>query len=153
MLRFARFSQFDDAQFWIVPFIATAFFWKSHDTFYNLTQDSSYVLSASSADFGKLFAYFWFWVPGKKQTKILRKLWCARLQIEVAGVKGDKGTLTYPPAFFLHLVFENYSQIFIEYITVTFEFYPCALLPTEYRKCAKMILFGACSNIDEVIAE
>ena len=34
------------------------FYRKSHDTFYSLTQDSSYVLSASSTHFGIKFLYF-----------------------------------------------------------------------------------------------
>ena len=45
------------------------FYRKSHDTFYSLTQDSSYVLSASSAHFGMKFAYFWFWIPRNKPNK------------------------------------------------------------------------------------
>ena len=53
----------------------------------------------------------------------------------------------YPPAFFLPLVFENSSQRFIEYSTVTFGFDPCALVSTRYRKRAKMIVFGASSDI------
>ena len=80
------------------------------------------------------------------RTKILRKLWCARLQFGVEGVKGEEGTFKYPQAFFLPLVFKNSSQSFIEYSTVTFGFDPCALLPTRYRKRAKTMLFGA--NID-----
>ena len=42
------------------------FYRKSHDTFHSLTQDSSYVFSASSAQFGMTFAYFWFWIPRNK---------------------------------------------------------------------------------------
>ena len=38
------------------------------------------------------------------RTKILQKLWCARLQIGVEGVKGHKWTFTYPPVFFLPLL-------------------------------------------------
>ena len=64
------------------------------------------------------------------RTKILRKLWFARLQIGVEGNKGDKGTFTYPPAFFLLLVFENSSQRFTKYSTVTFGFDPWAILPS-----------------------
>ena len=81
------------------------------------------------------------------RSKILQKLWCARLQIGVEGVKADKEPFIYPNAFFLPLVFENSSQSFIEYSTVTFGFDPCALLPTGHRKRAKTILFGVCSDI------
>ena len=81
------------------------------------------------------------------RTKILRKLWCARLQIGVQGVKGEEGTFTYLSAFFLILVFENSSQSFIEYWTVAFGFGPFALLPAGYRKCMGSITFGACSDI------
>ena len=45
------------------------FSWKSNDTFCCLTQDSSYVLSTSSAHFGMTFAYFWFWIPRNKPHK------------------------------------------------------------------------------------
>ena len=51
------------------------FYRKSHDTFYSLTQDSSYVFPASSAHFGMRFAYFWFWIlrnkPKKESTEAL----------------------------------------------------------------------------------
>ena len=129
-------------------FIFTVILLESHDTFYSLTQDTSYVLLASSAHFGMTFAYFFILNPKEtNRTKILRKLWCPKLQTGVEGVKGDKGIFTYPPAFFLPLVFENSCcQSFIEYSTVTFWFDPCSLLPTGYRKRAK-ILIGACSVI------
>ena len=81
------------------------------------------------------------------RTKILRKLWCATLQIGDEDVKGDEGTFTYPPAFFLPFVFEKSNKNFIEYSTVTFGFGPVALWPTGYRKRAGSILFGACSDI------
>ena len=42
---------------------------KLHDTFYSLTQDSSYFLSASSAHFRMIFANFWFWIPRNKPNK------------------------------------------------------------------------------------
>ena len=69
MLRFARFSQFDGARFWIVLFIVTAIYRTSYDTFNSLTQDSAYVFPASSAHFGMPFAYFWFWIPRNKHNK------------------------------------------------------------------------------------
>ena len=37
--------------------------------FYCLIQDSSCILSTSSADFGMTFAYFWFWIPRNKPHK------------------------------------------------------------------------------------
>ena len=45
------------------------FYWKPSDKFYCLTQDSSCVISTSSADFGMTFAYFWFWIPRNKPHK------------------------------------------------------------------------------------
>ena len=100
-----------------------------------------------------LFISEWHWhifdfkSQETNRTKILQKLWCARLKIGVEDVKGDKGTLTYPSAFFLPLVFEKSSQSFNEYSTVTFGFAPCALTPTGYRKRAETILLRACSDI------
>ena len=44
------------------------------------------------------------------RTKIQRKLWRATLQIGLEGVKGDEGTFTHPPVFFLPLVFEKKIQ-------------------------------------------
>ena len=89
---------------------------------------------------------FYFESEETNRTKILRKLWCARLQIGFEGVKGGQRTFTLHTDFFLPLVVENSSQSFIEYSTVTFGFDPYALLPTGYRKRARTILFGACSN-------
>ena len=43
-----------------------------------------------------------------------------RLQIGVERVNGGEGTFTYPSAFFLPAVFENSSDSFIEYSTITF---------------------------------
>ena len=60
------------------------------------------------------------------QAKILRKLWCATLQIGVKGVKGEKGTFTYPPVVFLPLGEENSNKIFIKYSTVRFGIDPCS---------------------------
>ena len=148
MMRFARFSQFNGPQFWIVLFIVTAIL--SEITWYILLFD----IRQSICSFGK-FCSFWndicifydFERQETNRTTILRKLWCARLQIGVEGVKGEEGTLTYPPAYFLPLVFENFSQSFIEYSTVTFGFDPCALLATGYRKRAGSILLSACSDI------
>ena len=121
---------------------------KSRDTFYCLIQDSSYVISENSAHFGMTFAYFWFELKETNRTKILRKLWCARLQIRVESVEGEKGIYTYPPAFFLPLVFETSSQSLIEYSTVTFGFDPCALLKSGYCNRTGSILVGACSDIN-----
>ena len=73
----------------------------------------------------------------KNRTKILWKLCCTSLQTGLEGIKGVEGIFTYPPAFFLHSVFENSIQSFIKYSTVTFGFDPCALLPTGYRKRTK----------------
>ena len=137
--RVARFSQFDGAQFWIVLFIVNRnFIRKLYDTLYCLTQDSSYVLSKSYAHFGMTFAYFWFWIPRNKPNERFYGSFGAQgFRLEIEGVKGDYGTFTYSPAFFLPLAFENSSQRFIEYSTVTFGFDPCALLPTGYRKRAE----------------
>ena len=112
-----------------------------------LTQNSSYVLSESSAHFWLTFAYFWFWIQRTKPNKDFTKLCRAKRQIWVKCVKRGERTLTYTPAFFLPLVFENSSQIFIWYSTLTSEFDPCALLLPGYCKCVKTILFGACSAI------
>ena len=88
------------------------------------------------------------------QTKILRKLWYARLQIGVEGVKGDKGTLTYPPVFFLPLVFKNSSQSFIEYSDVTFStFDPVLFLLTGYHKTHKDDTVWCMQWHQEVIAK
>ena len=45
------------------------FYRKSHNTFYCMTQHSSYVLSENSANFGMTFAYFWFWTPRNEPNK------------------------------------------------------------------------------------
>ena len=66
--RFARFSQFDGAQFWIVLLLVTAILSKIKWYVYRLTQDSSYVLSTSSAHFG-MTAYFWLRIPRSKRNK------------------------------------------------------------------------------------
>ena len=108
MLRFARFSQFNGARFWIVLFIVTGIL--SEITWYILLFDIRQFMRflENSAHFGMTFAYFWFWTPTKKKrTKILRKLWCTRLQIGVEGVKGEEGIFTYPPTFFLPLVLSS----------------------------------------------
>ena len=133
MLRFARFSQFNGAQFWVVLFIVIAIL--SEITWYILLFDirqwiRSFGIFCSFRN--DICILYDFERQEANSTKILRKLWCPRLQIGVEGVKGEEGTLTYPPAFFLPLVFENSSQSFIEYSTVTFGFDPCALLPTGY---------------------
>ena len=128
------------------------FYRKLHDTFKSLTQDSSYIFSGKFCSFRNDICIFLILNPQKtNRTKILRKLWCARLQNGVEGVIEDKGTFTYPPTFSLPLVFENFSHIFIEYSTVTFEFDPFALLPTGYRKRTKTILFGACGDIKKCL--
>ena len=88
------------------------------------------------------FAYFWFWTP----RNILRKLWCARLQIGVEGVKGEEGTFTYLPAFFLPLVFENSSQSFIEYST-DFWIWPLCTFTDRISETRGSIRFSACSDI------
>ena len=50
-------------------FLLPQFYLKSHDTFHSLTQDSSYVFSASSSQFGITFAYFRFWILRNKPNK------------------------------------------------------------------------------------
>ena len=50
---------------------------------------------------------FYFETQETNLTKIPRKLWRARLQIGVEGVKGKERTFTHPPAFFLPLIFEK----------------------------------------------
>ena len=69
------------------------------------------------------------------------------IQFGIEGVQEEEETLTFPPAFFLPLVFENSSKSFMEYSTVTFGFEPCARVSTGCRKGAKTILFCACSDI------
>ena len=120
MLRVAKFSQFDGAQFLILRFIVTTILSETHDKFYSLTQDISNVLSVSSVHLRITYAIFDFELQETNRTNILRKLWCARLQIGVESTKGEEGTFTHPPAFFLPLVFENSKQRFIEYSSVTF---------------------------------
>ena len=44
------------------------------------------------------------------RTKILRILWCTRLQIGVEGVKGDEEIFTYPPDFFLPFSFWKFQS-------------------------------------------
>ena len=53
------------------------------------------------------------------RTKILQKRWCTRLTIGVEGVLGEERTFTYPPGFFLPLVFKNSSKSFIKFLPVT----------------------------------
>ena len=55
--------------FKLCQFSLPQFYRKSHDTFYCLTQDSSYVLLENSAHFGMAFAYFWFWTPRNNPNK------------------------------------------------------------------------------------
>ena len=144
MLRFAMFSQFNGAQFWIVLFIVTVV---SEIAWYILLFDIRQFMRSfrkCCSFWNDICIFFFYFEPQEtNRTKILRKLWCTLLQIGVESVKGEERTSTYPPAFFLPLVFENSSQSFIEYSTVTFGFDPCALLPTGYRKRAGSILFSA----------
>ena len=85
------------------------FYRKSHDTFYILTQDSSYVFRQVLLILEWHLQIFDFESQETNRTKILRKLWRARLQIGVECVKGYKGTFTYPPAFFLPVVFLTFQ--------------------------------------------
>ena len=71
------------------------FYRKSYESFYSLSQNSAYGLSGHSAHFGMTFAYFDFESQETNRTKILRKLWCARLQIGIEGVQGEEGIFTY----------------------------------------------------------
>ena len=90
------------------------FYRKSHDAwFYCLTYNVFRKILLISE--WHLHICFYFEPHETNRTKILRKLWCAMLQIGVEGVKGEEGTLTYPPAFFRREVFENSSQSFIEW--------------------------------------
>ena len=148
MLGFARFFKFDGAQFWILLFIITAI----------LSETTWYVLQFDTRQFHALFRQvllssechlhiFDFLSretnPRKIYTEVLVRQasdWSWRCQ------RGFE-TFTYPPAFFLPLVFENFCHSFIDYSIVTFGFDPCTLLPTGYRKRTKTILFGACSDI------
>ena len=84
----------------------------------------------------------------KKQTgqRIYESFDAQGFRLELKVLKGGGNIYIYTPAFFLPLVFENSSQSFIGYSTVTSGFDPCALLSTGYRKHAKTILFGACNN-------
>ena len=98
------------------------------------------------ARFGMTFAYFWFWIPRNKPKKDSTEASVCKASDCSWGVKGDQGTFTYPPTFFPPLVFENSSQSFIEYSTVTFGFDPFAFLPTGYCKRTRTIRFGLCSD-------
>ena len=69
MLRFARFSQFDGAQFWIVHFIVTAILSKIAWYVSQFATRQFIYFSASSAQFGMTFAYFWFWITRNKPNK------------------------------------------------------------------------------------
>ena len=110
MLRFARISQFVGVKFWIVLSIVIT-----------MLSDITCVLQFVARQFIRFFwqvllisewhlHIFDFESQESNRTKILRKLLCSRLQIRVEGVKGEKGTFSYPPDFFLSLVFENPSQ-------------------------------------------
>ena len=123
MLHYARFCQFDGAQFWIVLLIVSAI--SLEITWYFLQYDARKFMCSV----GKLLSFrndicmFLIFESQKtNRTKILRQLWCERLPIRVESIKGEWGTFTYPSAFFLPLVFENSNQGFIEYSTVTFDF-------------------------------
>ena len=77
------------------------FYWKSNDTFYYLIQDSSYVLSTSSAHFGMTFAYFWILIlrnkPNKDSTEALvRKAsdWTWRCQRGLGNIYISTGFLS-----------------------------------------------------------
>ena len=83
MLRFAMFSQFDCAQFWIVLFIITALL--SEITWYVLQFDKrqSYALPASSAHFRMPFTCFWFWIPRNKPNKDSTEARCTRFRLKL----------------------------------------------------------------------
>ena len=90
------------------------FYRQLHDPFYCSTEDSSYVLSDKSALFGIVLLIFDFESQETNRTKILRKLWCPRLQIGVKNVKVEEGTLTYIvfPEIIENEYFVNISLIF-----------------------------------------
>ena len=131
MLHFASFSQFDSAKCRVVLYRCARFYLKLRFTFF------PQVLLILECHLQIVY----FVSQKTNRTNILRisKLWCARLQTGVEGVKGEEGTFTYSPAFFLSLVFQNPKESFIEYLTATFVFDPCAFLPTGYRKRAGSI--------------
>ena len=151
MLLFARFSQFDGAKFWIVLFFVTATYRKSHDTFYCLTQDSLYVFLTILLISEWHLHIFYFEPPQKKTTNKPNKDSTKALVYKASDWSGrclrGGGNIYTSTSFFLPLVFENSSQSFIEYSTVTFEFDPCVLLPTWYHMRVTATLCGACSDI------
>ena len=151
MLRVARFSQFDGAQFWIVLFIVTAIL--SEIAWVVLL----FVIKQCIRSFEPFCSFrndicIFLILNPKKQTeqRFYESSGVQGFRLDLKVFKGRREhlhTKKYPSAFFLPLVFKNFSQSFIEYSTVTFEFDPCALVSIGYRKRAKMILFGACSDI------
>ena len=116
------------------------FYRKSHGPFYSLSHKTVNAFFRKILLISERYLHFFAFASKEtNRTKILLMLWCARLQIWIEDVKGEEGTFTYPPAFFLPFVFENSSQSFIEYSTVTFGFDPCALVSTGYQKRTKTI--------------
>ena len=97
--------------------------------------------------YGMTFAYFWFCLlrnkPIEDSTEAL---------VHTASdwswecVKGDQELFKYPPAFYLPLVFFLIQSTLYWIIDCDFMIDPCALLPTGYRKRAKTIRFGPCSD-------
>ena len=84
------------------------FYLKSHDTFYSLTQDRSYILAASSAHFGITFAYVWFWIPRNKPNKDSTKAIVRKVSDWKGGCQRGGGNINISTGFLSAFSFENY---------------------------------------------
>ena len=119
------------------------FYWNSNDTFYCLTQDRSYVLSTISAHFGITFAYFWVWIPRNKPNKYSTAALVSKASDWSGRCQRGLGNIYISVSFLSAFSFWKFQPK----LYWIFNFDPYAFLPTGYRKRAKTILFGACSDI------
>ena len=143
MLRFARFSQFDGAQFWIVLFFVAAIW--SEIIWYILQFDKRQSIQSSGkfCSFRNAICKVLILNPEKQTEALVREAsdWKWREHLHINWLSFCLKVVKTPATAWF------YSLLLIEYSTVTFEFDPYALLSTGYRKRTKTIHFGACSGI------
>ena len=125
----------------------------NHMIRFTVWHKQSICFPASSAHFGKPFAYFRFWIPRNKPNKdsteiLVRKAsgWSCRCRRGIGNIYMSTGFLS---AF---SVWKSQPQLYWIF-NCDFWFDPCALLPTRYRKRTKTILFWYMQWHQEVIAE